>query len=269
MNGEFLIEQGSGSANEDRILVAEGIAAVFDGATSIHAYVDESGNTGGALAASIAKQTFAKNNKPLVDLATEANQRIRLAMQQQRIDIADKLNLWATTVAAIRILGNEIEWLTLSDSIVMVFDANGGHRLLGKFHDHDIEGIKVWKKFTQRKIENISEEREIKDVLAQNRRQANRTYGALNGDPAFVDFVESGTCLRDNITHVLLATDGLFLPTQNRDDKCWDQFAAIYLKGGLKAIRDFVRQREKSDPNCWNYPRFKCHDDIAAVAITF
>src|SRR5258705_11565896 len=146
MNGEFLIEQGSGSANEDRILVAERILAVFDGATSVNNYVDESGNTGGLLASSIAKETFEKNDKSLFALANEANQRILSAMQHKVIDTANKLNLWATSGASIRVLENEIEWLTLSDSIIMVFDTNGQHRLLGKFHDHDIDSLKVCKK---------------------------------------------------------------------------------------------------------------------------
>jgi hypothetical protein len=149
MKGEFLIEQGSGSANEDRILVEERILGVFDGATSLNKYVDESGYTGGLLASSIAKDTFHKNDRPLLELATEANISIRNAMQERHIATTDKTNLWMTTVATVRLLEREIEWLTLSDSIIMVFHTDGESTILGKFHDHDVDTLKLWKQLSR------------------------------------------------------------------------------------------------------------------------
>ena len=43
----------------------------------------------------------------------------------------------------------------------------------------------------------------------------------------------------------------------------------LYLDGGLSAVFRQVRQLQSDDPECRRYPRFKCHDDIAAVALTF
>jgi len=37
--------------------------------------------------------------------------------------------------------------------------------------------------------------------------------------------------------------------------------------GGLQAVRNHVRRLQQEDPTCRKYPRFKQHDDIAAVAI--
>ena len=34
-------------------------------------------------------------------------------------------------------------------------------------------------------------------------------------------------------------------------------------------IKDFVRSLEKDDPKCWEYPRYKQYDDIAAISISF
>jgi len=267
MKIDSLTDQGSGSTNEDQILAAQPVFAVFDGVTSLNKYVDESGKTGGLLASSIARETFDKSDKSLLELATEANKRIRSAMHEKGIDTSDKLNLWATSVAAIRILEKEIEWLTVSDSIIMVFDTNGGHRLPGKFHNHDLATLKLWKELAARGVENIREQ--LNDVIVENRRRMNIDYGALNGEPGFVRFVETGTCELENIAHIVLATDGLFVPTENPEDEGWDQFAALYLAGGIKRIRDFVREREESDPKCWRYPRFKVRDDIGAIAISF
>jgi len=267
MKVDFLTERGSGSVNEDQILMAEPVFGVFDGATSLNKYVDQSGKTGGLLASSIAKETFMKNDKSLLALAMEANGSILHAMQQKGIDTGDKLNLWATTVAVIRIAEREIEWLTVSDSIIMVFDTNGRYRLLGKFHDHDIDTLKLWKEYGARKVENISEK--LTGPIIENRRRTNIDYGALNGEAEFVQFVQRGTLPLANIAHILLATDGLFVPTEKPEAEDWDQFATLYLEGGLERLRESVREREQSDPKCWKYARFKVHDDIGAIAINF
>jgi len=267
MKVDSLTEQGSGSVNEDQLLMAEPVFGVFDGATSLNRYVDQAGRTGGLLASTIAKEAFRKNDKPLLALAREANEGILYAMQQHGIDIGDKPNLWTTTVAAIRIAEKEIEWLTVSDSIIMVFDTIGRHRLLGEFHDHDIDTLKLWKEYGAQKVENISER--LTGPIIENRKRVNIDYGALNGEAEFVHFVERGTFPLDGISHIVLSTDGLFVPTENPEAKDWDQFAALYLAGGLKRIREFVREREQSDPKCWRYPRFKVHDDIGAIAISF
>jgi hypothetical protein len=61
----------------------------------------------------------------------------------------------------------------------------------------------------------------------------------------------------------------LFLPSEDPErEPDYDPFVAIFLKGGLQALRDYVRSVEKSDPDCEAYPRFKPHDDIAPISIS-
>lgn len=38
---------------------------------------------------------------------------------------------------------------------------------------------------------------------------------------------------------------------------------------GLEGLRDHVRDQEAADPDIERFPRFKKHDDIAAIAIHF
>jgi hypothetical protein len=40
-----------------------------------------------------------------------------------------------------------------------------------------------------------------------------------------------------------------------------------YRDQGLAGLKHRIRQIEKNDPECRRYPRFKTHDDIAAIAI--
>jgi hypothetical protein len=50
---------------------------------------------------------------------------------------------------------------------------------------------------------------------------------------------------------------------------CERAFPVRTRPGGLKRGRDYIRELEESDPNCWKYPRHKKSDDIAAIAISF
>ena len=98
----------------------------------------------------------------------------------------------------------------------------------------------------------------------------NICYGVLNGEPDAVHFLRYGRESLDDVQAVLLFTDGLFLPKEDPhqlDD--WSQFVDLYQSGGLSAIHREVRALEQLDPGCRLYPRFKTHDDIAAIAITF
>ena len=47
----------------------------------------------------------------------------------------------------------------------------------------------------------------------------------------------------------------------------WNHFSRIYNKSGLKSLLRYVRSIENKDPDCYIYPRFKKHDDVAAIAI--
>jgi hypothetical protein len=46
-------------------------------------------------------------------------------------------------------------------------------------------------------------------------------------------------------------------------------FSRLFQKGGLTHLKDVVRDIERSDVACREYPRFKPHDDIAAISLSF
>ena len=69
---------------------------------------------------------------------------------------------------------------------------------------------------------------------------------------------------------MLVFTDGLIIPKE--DPHAVDDFSTtvkLFQEGGLQKVRDYIRQVENTDPNCWKYPRYKKSDDIAALAISF
>ena len=53
-----IYDKGSGKINEDELLIKDNLFAIFDGASSLIPYENEKGETGGKIAAEIAKKSF-------------------------------------------------------------------------------------------------------------------------------------------------------------------------------------------------------------------
>jgi hypothetical protein len=268
MQVHFLIEKGSGPLNEDNLVITQNIFGVFDGVTSLDNYRDPHGNTGGLLASRIAKRVFEKGGKPLVDLALEANSLLREEMLKHGIDLSKKVSLWGTTAAVVQINRDTFDWIQIGDSQILVLYNENSYKLLVEDYDHDLETLILWKELADKKVKNIREF--LLEPLQKAREKANVSYGVLNGEREMMGFLNRGTEDLENVRHILIFTDGLFIPQENplRKDP-FGPLVSLFLEGGLERIRDYVREREKSDPECWKYPRFKPHDDMAAISISF
>lgn len=261
-----LYEQGSGSFNEDVLIEADPLFGVFDGATSLDGkrYLD--GRTGGRLAAEIAAEVFKTTSGSLFERAEQANKQIAKALRDQGIESDERHRYWSSSLAVVKIEDNQLHFCQTGDAHILLIDDEANPRLVTKEIDIDSETLSLWKNM------DVPPGSSIHELLASQirkvRLQMNRTYGVLNGEPEAMDFIHHGTVSLNNIRHILLFTDGLLLPQsqpQMRQD--WRAMSELYAKGGLSAIHKRVRTLQQSDPECRLYPRFKCHDDIAAIAL--
>lgn len=269
MKTDMIHEKGSGHINEDAVSLGGNLFGVFDGATSLTRAIYEDGKTGGFLASRIARDTFLRNDAPLTGLARRANTAIFEKMLQNGVNMSDKASLWSTSCAVVRIGENHIEWAQTGDSLLLLIYEDGSYHIPVTDYDHDRETLLMWKNLAgsvgEKKIYDI-----LKDQIRNTRAGMNVHYGVLNGESEFEQFLNTGRTPKDRVKHILLFTDGLFLPSDDPGkEPDFDTFVAIFLQGGLKALRDHVRSTELSDPDCRIYPRFKPHDDIAAVSISF
>lgn|SRR3989338_2146070 len=266
MKTDFVVDEGS--SKEDAHIIGENIFGVFDGFDGLNKYVGKDGKTGGLIAATIAKETFSKNGKSLKDSAMEANQKIKEKMSECNIDTREKRNVWGTAFAVVRIQDGFFEWMQIGDSLILAIYKDDSFKMLVEGYDHDKELLKIWKKLAIERKENIRELIEAHHTEARNK--MNIAYGVLNGGENAGNFIKSGVERLENVKHILLFTDGIFLPKKDpavEDD--WNAFVKLFLQGGLKDVKDYVRNLEKEDPKCWKYPRFKQYDDITAISISF
>jgi hypothetical protein len=263
---ETLHEQGSGLQNEDVVLRAGDLLGVFDGATSLDGFLDRDGATGGYRAAQLAAQVFADEPGDLASRAQRANRAIRSAQHDHGIPFNQRQRLWSTSMAVVRLHDGWFEYCQVGDSMILLLYRDGRHELLTPEIDIDIETLQQWKRLPASAPPiQISLASQILAV----RLQMNVRYGVLNGEPESLSFLSHGRRSLSDLAGILLFTDGLQLPKSEPGDPTdWQWFADLYRLGGLAGIRNHVRMLQRQDPDCRQYPRFKRHDDIAAVAVT-
>lgn len=264
---EQVHEQGSSCLNEDNFACADDLFGVFDGASSLVPNLYH-GKTGAWWASHLVSREFAKNNADLFELGSRANKKLQLKMTAMGVESADRLQCWSTSAAVCRLQGDSIDWLQSGDCQILSIDAAGDCKLLTSYHNHDQATLQQLKELF---AQNKPEPRKIlQPQIEKVRSQMNQSYGAFNGEAAALDFFQLGSHPLKGIRHLLIFTDGLFPPGEDPTsppDFGW--LAKHYLQGGLTKVKDEIRQLEKIDPDCRRFPRFKQHDDIAAMAISF
>jgi hypothetical protein len=263
---ETLLEPGSTSPNEDVLLENDGLYGVFDGATSLDAARYCGGLTGGLLAARIAADTFSEESGSLKYRAGKANRRIRDTLLAENIPLNDRHRLWSTSLAVVRLTDDRFEYCQSGDAVILLITDDGDYRLVTPEIDIDRETLQLWKDVPHFSKGTIYHH--LAEQIHRVRLQMNVSYGVLNGEPQALDFIHHGYQTLDRVRDILLFTDGLYPPRetpQNSND--WRGLVNLYRCGGLPAVRDHVRHLQQTDPSCRKYPRFKQHDDIAAVAI--
>jgi len=265
-----ILEQGSADCNEDRLLLGDGLYGVFDGATSLGSKELFEGLTGGGMAAQIAKDSFSNCTESLYEAGVDANRRVAIAQTSVGKDMSSRENLWTTSMAVVRVVGSQLEFCQTGDCLIVLMHRDGSHSLLTPEIDIDCETMTLWKELNSGEKAESTIYNELRQQIRKVRLQMNRDYGVLNGEPEAITFFNHGSVSLTSVTDVLLFTDGLYMPKNNPEAPSdWSGLVEQYKAGGLNGLRDYVRKLQRSDPALTLYPRFKMHDDIAAVALQF
>lgn len=266
-----LHEQGSGASNEDALLCQGTLHAVFDGASSLCKRTYD-GQSGAWRAANTAREVMlrhARNEEALAPLGTmtlQANDAIRDAMQTYGVATENPLHLWSTSMAAVRLIGDRLEYAQIGDSLILCITKQGFF-LPAPYVNHDQATLCAWKDASDRGVPDVRAA--LHETICDVRREMNRTYGVLNGMPEAVRFLKTGTVDLAGVEQVVLFTDGLQVPSASPEQEHdFSPAVRALRRGGIHELHAMVRKMEKDDPHCRRYPRFKQHDDIAAIQIS-
>ncbi|PLX85266.1 MAG: hypothetical protein C0618_10720 [Desulfuromonas sp.] len=263
---DSLLEQGTGASNEDALLVRENLFGVFDGASSLKGSLYR-GQSGAWWAAHLARSVFSANDASLSELAERANQLIARGMRLSEVDMQDRLQLWSTSAAVVKVHDDAIEYVQVGDALILCIFQDGSFCMPVPFHNHDSHIFKQWRMLIDFGFENALDV--LRPQVEQVRLQMNRSFGVLNGESEMQGFLRSGKISIDGLAHILVFTDGLHMPGNSSGGVDFAGMVDCYHQRGLSGLYHAVRGIERSDPKCLMFPRFKVHDDVAAVALTF
>lgn len=276
-----ILEKGTSNQNEDYLVAEENIFGVFDGATSLDRSRFEQDQTGGMIASHTAASVFRKNHYPLTRLASQANDEIMQQMVSRGVDVSQKENLWSTSAAVVRLKEDRLEWVQTGDAVILLIYEDGSYKALVDRDDQDHETLSMWQNMVSTQLKGHDQAPEdnlklmqINGAMASQIRKVrmgmNVTYGVLNGEKAAEEFLNHGEEPLDRVSHLLIFTDGLTIPSAEVENKKdFTPLVDTYLNVGLDGLKEVIRQKEEQDPHCLTFPRFKCHDDIAAIAVSF
>ncbi|HDX9588430.1 TPA: protein phosphatase 2C domain-containing protein [Bacillus pseudomycoides] len=205
---------------EDALICNEALQlyGVCDGATPLIDFQDENGHNGAYLASHLFQRHFESlfNVDSLQTEVATANQLLQEKMQFYHIDTTKKEQLWCTCIAAIHITDKTIEYTQLGDCMIVAKCIDGSVKVLTKDTVKGISKRAKQKREKERKKGLFVPDEVIftdkKEQLRYNRYMANTLngYSVANGMNEAISFIQQGKLLRQEITNLLICSDGLF-----------------------------------------------------------
>lgn len=277
---EEISKKGVGVLNEDAIIMhpKANLYGALDGVSSLVPYLNSKKETGGFIAANLVKNYFESVTDPgsLKDHMIEVNDLLREQMVLANIDLEKKEELWGAALAIVRIQDDGVEFIQTGDCMILAVYANEEVRPLTWRQVSHLEApaFAKWQEGITKGLKSQKELHEtVIDTIRKNRYRANTDggYGVLNGEKAAVRFFEYGKINLTYLKHIILLTDGMFLPTNivPEQSSYWSFVAQRILNKGIKLYTQELIELEDSDPECIQHIRFKKSDDKTAMVINF
>ncbi|MBD0384923.1 protein phosphatase 2C domain-containing protein [Paenibacillus sedimenti] len=277
---EEITKKGVGVLNEDAIIMhpKANLYGALDGVSSLVPYLNSKKETGGFIAANLVKNYFESVTNPgsLKDHMIEVNDLLREQMVLANIDLEKKEELWGAALAIVRIQDDGVEFIQTGDCMILAVYANEEVRPLTWRQVSHLEApaFAKWQEGITKGLKSHKELHEtVIDTIRKNRYRANTDggYGVLNGEKDAVRFFEYGKINLTYLKHIILLTDGMFLPTNivPEQSSYWSFVAQRILNKGIKLYTQELIELEDSDPECIQHIRFKKSDDKTAMVINF
>ncbi len=290
---EVVYEKGSSPQNEDAysINTEHNIFAVLDGATAL-----VKNNVNGSTASKIIKEYIdsADSKDDLLSLIIEANKKLGdevvKSLRDTGITIIEDVSKEArssTGLVVIKLENNQLHFLHAGDCMLFVQYDSGSIRSLTYDQISPLDAVSIEKAGIVKKrllnegIYSLSNEEKapefLKEVrnnilptLKENRKMLNTPsgYGIIDGSSEAEQYLEYGKVNLNNVSKILMLSDGLQLPhIKAGGSECWKQTAELAFQKGLHHLYQTVQTLENQDPFCIQHPRLKPSDDKTGILI--
>jgi hypothetical protein len=166
----------------------------------------------------------------------------------------------SATVAAVRVVGDQLEYLVLSDSVLIVENEDRDPLIIT---DDRLED--VYPKLPDTPVAAPGTEllTHVRQLAAFRNRPGGFWVASTNPDAAHQAFV--GSAPLAGISAVALLSDGASRAVDRFHLLTWRDALNILRKDGPEALIDRTRDAERSDPSRTRWPRGKTSDDATAV----
>ncbi len=279
MKFEAITQQGIGALNEDAIISNPTVRlyGVLDGVSSLVPYANSKKETGGFIAANLVKNYFESITYTgnLKDHIIAVNTLLREQMMEANIEEGRKEELWGTALAIVRLQDDGVEYVQTGDCMILAVYEDKEVRPLTRMQVSHLEAaaFDIWQDGVSKGLKNQTDlHATVIDTIKKNRYQSNVEggYGVLNGEEGAARFLEYGKINITCIKHLILLTDGMFLPPTIVSGQClyWIYVAESILNKGIKQYTKELIELEENDPECVRYIRFKKSDDKTAIVIS-
>lgn len=268
MDVSFATRPGSPAANEDHLVSAPGFVVVLDGLGTprdlgtgcIHGTTWYVHRLGRHLAGLLEDQP----DKPLTDLLTQAI--TDLAASHTRTCDLEHPGTPSTTVAVVRERPDQVDYLLLADSVVLLDGPQGTQVVV----DDRIDAVARREHaaaLPQPTGPPTSAHLHVQQLVVAQRRHRNRTsgYWIAAADPEAAHHAVTGTLPRRDVRRAAVMTDGAARLVDPFRLATWPMLLDILQRLGPAALIDRVRDAERSDPDNQRWPRIKRHDDATAA----
>ncbi|MEU8724564.1 hypothetical protein [Streptomyces antimycoticus] len=196
------------------------------------------------LGGSLLELSGSRRDMPLTQCLSESITRTA-ASHSSMCDLSHLLTPQATVVAA-RWDTERIEYLVLSDSVLLIERAHGG---VTPVLDDRIDRLRA-------------EGRQLAPL-----RNAEGGFFTAAADPTVSGKAVTGEFPRGEVRALAALTDGATRWVERFGEGDWAECFALLRKEGPQALIDRVRAAEHADPDSTAFPRGKTHDDAAVVFV--
>ncbi|WP_379159746.1 protein phosphatase 2C domain-containing protein [Paenibacillus sp. sgz5001063] len=263
--------KGDGEWNEDALVIHKkaSVYGVVDGATSLSAYRNPEGRTGGYIAAQLAAAHFMGMDPDgkLEQTTAEANQALSQRMVAEGVDTVEASNRWSAALVIVQIREYSIDYVQAGDCMLLARYKDGTVRALTHPQLAHVDR-RTLETMAHLRAEGIGDPAELRRRLIPhlkgNRALANTMggYGILNGDSQFPLFLEKGTFNRANLESLYMFSDGLY--TEETD---WTELTGTLDKLGVERYARALYEKEQNDHMLLEVPRLKVSDDKTCVVL--